>query len=116
MNTQPTPGDQPFRNKEAFTPSIQELEGHFQHLYDALGEVAEALSTHAAIAHYAEQQFEALAEVAREGLQLVQDITSGAAITPLWLAQRDRFVIRVLRLINGDQPSAENTEGRATEL
>jgi len=115
VNMQPTPRDQPFRNTEGFTPSMQELEGHFQHLYDALGEVAEALSTHAAIAHYAEQQFDALAEVSREGLQLVQDITSGTAITPLWLAQRDRFMIRVLRLINGDQPSSENTERGTTE-
>ena len=112
----PTPQGEPFRSKEDFTLSLQELEGQFKHLYEALGQIAEALATQAAVAHYAEQQFDTLADAARSGLRLVLAVTSGADITPLWLVQRDAFVAQVLKLINGDQPSADKTEGGTTRV
>jgi hypothetical protein len=109
---QPTPQDEPFRSKEDFMLSLQELEGQFKYLHDALGQIAEALSQEAAVARYAEQQFDTLADVARGGLCLVQAVTSGADITPEWLARRDAFAAQVQKIINGDQPAADNTQGK----
>jgi len=38
VNTQPTPSGRQSPRKEDFIPSMQELEGHFQHLYNTSGE------------------------------------------------------------------------------
>jgi hypothetical protein len=94
--------------------SVIGLANYFKKLWKALELTVNALSSYAEVAHYSEQQFNQLADVAREGIELVQAVVSGDDITPQWLAQRDALVAQLLRLIDDDGMLADQTEEETT--
>ena len=88
--------------------SVAGLESRLSSLMQALEQTVEAISTHAVVAQYSEQQWSSLSRAAREGIELLQTVTSGEDITPEWLGQRDARVTQMNILINGNG-SFENT-------
>jgi len=92
--------------------SVAELESRFNKLMRALELTVDALYAQAVVAQYSEQQFDKLSRAAREGVELLQGVTSGEDITPEWLGQRDTLVAQVNKLINDNEPFDTNLRSK----
>ncbi|HEY7417319.1 MAG TPA: hypothetical protein VH593_19200 [Ktedonobacteraceae bacterium] len=66
---------------------------------EQLNELHEVLITRARLQEYTEQQFNALVDVARGGIELVERLQVGDTVPPDWATRRDELVERARRLI-----------------
>ncbi|HLZ59333.1 MAG TPA: hypothetical protein VKR06_20510 [Ktedonosporobacter sp.] len=67
---------------------------------EALLALQDLLVTRAKLQSYTEKQFNDLAQVAREGIELVGKVQAGDVVQPDWIAERDTLVNSARRLIS----------------
>jgi hypothetical protein len=64
-----------------------------------LDSLQESLMTRAQLQEYTEKQFNALVEVARHGIELVEQLNTGDIVTQQWVDRRNELVEMACRLI-----------------
>jgi hypothetical protein len=79
--------------------SVKQVLAEMSKHYKALDELQEMLITRAQLQEYTEEQFNALAMLAKEGVELVGRFREGDVIDAEWIATRDSLVGRAQRLI-----------------
>jgi hypothetical protein len=66
---------------------------------EASTSLQDSLFTRARLQEYTETQFNALARVARDGIELVQSLAEGDVVNADWIIRRDELVELARRLI-----------------
>lgn len=66
---------------------------------EQLNALQESLTTRARLQEYTEKQFNALADVARGGIELVERLHIGDTVTQEWVNRRNELVAEARRLI-----------------
>lgn len=66
---------------------------------EQLNALQETVNTRARLQEYTEKQFNALVDVARDGIELVEELHAGDTVTQEWIIRRDELVAMARRLI-----------------
>jgi hypothetical protein len=78
---------------------VEEILASIKKHWDAMLALQDLLVTRAKIQSYTEKQFEDLAQVARESIELVNKVHVGDVIQSDWIEQRDLLMERARRLL-----------------
>ncbi|QBD75424.1 hypothetical protein EPA93_05170 [Ktedonosporobacter rubrisoli] len=86
--------------QEPLTLSIAQLRDEIEQCEERREQLYAALLTRARLQELAEQQFNELAELAKEGALSLLALQEGSIISASWLLQRDGWVSRLGRAID----------------
>lgn len=66
---------------------------------EQLNSLQETLATRARLQEYTEKQFNALADVARDAIELGERLHTGDTVTQEWITRRDELIVIARRLL-----------------
>ena len=79
--------------------TVQQTVETMQHLHAQMAQLQESLILRVQLQEITETQYEALVQLAREGIAFLQSCQAGTIVTAEWIAQREDLIARAQALI-----------------